>query len=103
MLIGLRLASNVALIGPGRQPLFGRRLLGRGSFTGAAEIMSVTNLGASSNAQEGILYDEPGNRIGGAVRPNTNDVEPLVRFARKNPIMTTILALGVGYLIAKIF
>jgi hypothetical protein len=35
------------------------------------------------------------------VRPNTNHVEPLVRFIRENPITTTILALGLGYLIAK--
>jgi hypothetical protein len=63
--------------------------------------MSETDVGASSTAKEAVLYDAAGNRIAGGVRPNTNHVEPLVRFIRENPITTTILALGLGYLIAK--
>ena len=63
--------------------------------------MSETDVGASSTAHEGVLYDADGNRIGGGVRRNQNRVEPLVRLAREHPITTTILALGLGYLIAK--
>jgi hypothetical protein len=62
--------------------------------------MSETNVGASSTAPDGVLYDPAGNRIAGGVRPKPRD-EPLVRFIRENPITTTILALGLGYLIAK--
>ena len=58
--------------------------------------MSETDVGASSTAQEGVLYDGAGNRIGG-VRPNTNHVEPLVRFARR----PTTTRYDLGYLIAK--
>jgi hypothetical protein len=63
--------------------------------------MSETSVGASSTAGEGVLYDEAGKRIGGGVR--TDDVEPLVRFAREQPVATFILALGIGFLIGKIF
>ena len=68
------------------------RRVRRGGRKGAGESMSETDVGASSTAQEGVLYDGAGNRIGG-VQPNTNHVEPLVRFARENPITTLATSL----------
>jgi hypothetical protein len=62
--------------------------------------MSETDIGGSSPAQSGVLYDEAGNRIaGGRTEP---DLEPLVRFAREQPLTTTLIALGIGYLFGKI-
>jgi hypothetical protein len=60
--------------------------------------MSETDVGASST--EGVLYDQAGNRIG-AGRPEPRD-EPLVRFAREQPVMLAVIALGIGYLIGKV-
>lgn len=65
--------------------------------------MSETDAGASSTAQDGALYDPAGNRIGGGVRPAAESAEPLVRFAQEQPVATFVLALGVGFLIGKIF
>jgi ElaB/YqjD/DUF883 family membrane-anchored ribosome-binding protein len=56
---------------------------------------------ASSTTQEGVLYDESGNRIGPA-RSVSENVEPVVRFAREQPFTTVLLALGIGYLIGKL-
>jgi hypothetical protein len=64
--------------------------------------MSETGVGASSTVQEGVLLDEAGNRISREVRSEGRDLEPLVRFARAQPVATAVLALGIGYLIGKI-
>lgn len=64
-------------------------------------VTSEAGVGASSTAQEGILYDQDGNRIGGGVQPERRD-EPLVRFAREQPITLAVIALGIGYLIGKV-
>jgi hypothetical protein len=61
--------------------------------------MSETDVGASGTAEGGI-YDETGNRIAGG-RTRT-EIEPLVRFAKEQPLTTAILALGIGYLLGKI-
>jgi hypothetical protein len=61
--------------------------------------MSETGVGASGTA-EGAIYDAAGNRIGGG-RTNS-EIDPLVRFAKDQPLTTAILALGIGYLLAKI-
>jgi hypothetical protein len=52
-------------------------------------------MGGSSTA----LYEQGVNRIAGAAQ---RELEPLVRFARDQPFKTFILALGIGYLIAKV-
>jgi hypothetical protein len=52
-----------------------------------------------SSTAEGVLYNEAGNRIGDAAQM---ELEPLVRFARDQPFKTLILALGIGYLTAKV-
>ena len=63
--------------------------------------MSETAPGDSSTVHSGILYDESGNRIAsGRTEP---DIEPLVRFAREQPLATALIALGIGYLVGKIF
>ncbi len=62
--------------------------------------MSETDVGASGTVQEGVLYDQAGNRIGGG-RPEPRD-EPLVRFAREQPVSLAVIALGIGYLIGKV-
>lgn len=61
--------------------------------------MSETDVGTSSTVQEGVL-DQAGNRIGGG-RPEPRD-EPLVRFAREQPVTLAVIALGIGYLIGKV-
>jgi hypothetical protein len=58
--------------------------------------MSGTDEGASTG---GALYDQAGNRIAGTAQ---RELEPLVRFARDQPYTMTILALGIGYLMAKV-
>jgi hypothetical protein len=63
--------------------------------------MSETDVGASSTAQEGVLYDQAGNRIGDGRRLEPRD-EPLVRFAREQPVTLAVIALGIGYLIGKV-
>ena len=63
--------------------------------------MSETDVGAASTAQEGVLYDQTGNRIGGGGRPERTE-EPLVRFAREQPVMLAVIALFIGYLIGKV-
>ena len=63
------------------------------------ESMSETDVGASSTAQEGVLYDQAGNRIGRGGRPRD---EPLVRFAREQPVTLVVIALCIGYLIGKV-
>ena len=63
--------------------------------------MSETDVGASGTVQEGVLYDQAGNRIGGGGRPEPRD-EPLVRFAREQPVSLAVIALGIGYLIGKV-
>ena len=61
--------------------------------------MSETGLGDSRTVHGGTLYD--GNRIAsGRTEP---DIEPLVRFAREQPLATALIALGIGYLVGKIF
>ena len=48
----------------------------------------------------GERLDQDGNRIGGG-GPERRD-EPLVRFAREQPITLAVIALGIGYLIGKV-
>jgi hypothetical protein len=48
----------------------------------------------------GVLYDGAGNIASVGSGP---DLEPLVRFAREQPVTTTLIALGIGYLIGKLF
>ena len=63
--------------------------------------MSETGLGDSSTMHSSILYDQSGNRIAsGRTEP---DIEPLVRFAREQPLATALIALGIGYLVGKMF
>ena len=61
--------------------------------------MSETEVGASGTA-EGVVFDSTGNPIAGG-RTN-REIEPLVRFAKEQPLTTAILALGIGYLPGKI-
>jgi len=61
--------------------------------------MSETGVGPSGTA-EGAIYDAAGNRIAGG-RTN-REIEPLVRFAKEQPVTTADLALGIGYLLGKI-
>jgi hypothetical protein len=61
--------------------------------------MSETGVGPSGTA-EGAIYDAAGNRIAGG-RTN-REIEPLVRFAKEQPVTTAVLALGIGYLLGKI-
>jgi hypothetical protein len=63
--------------------------------------MSETGVGDSSTAQAGVLYDEVGNRIAGG-RSEPDDLEPLVRFAREQPLTTALIALGIGYFLGKL-
>ena len=65
------------------------------------EPMSETDLGASGTAAESAIYDAAGNRIVGG--RTQSEFEPLVRFAKEQPLTTAILALGIGYLLGKIF
>ena len=44
--------------------------------------------------------DSTGKRIAGG-RTN-REIEPLVRFAKEQPVTTAVLALGIGYLLGKI-
>ena len=62
--------------------------------------MSETDVGASGTT-EGAIYDAAGNRIAGG--RTKLEIEPLVRFAKEQPLTTAILALGIGYLLGKIF
>ena len=61
--------------------------------------MSETGVGPSGTA-EGAIYDAAGNRIAGG-RTN-REIEPLVLFAKEQPVTTAVLALGIGYLLGKI-
>ena len=62
--------------------------------------MSETGVDDSSTAQQGVLLDEAGNRI--ASRRAETDLEPLVRFAREQPLKTALIAVGIGYLLGKV-
>ena len=62
--------------------------------------MSETGVGDSGTAQSSVLYDDAGNRI--ASGRGEQDLEPLVRFARDQPLMTALIALGLGYFLGKL-
>ena len=53
--------------------------------------MSETVVGASSTGEEGVLYGADGRPITGGVQREQQDLEPLVRFAREQPITTVML------------
>ena len=63
--------------------------------------MSETGMGTASTdrTDSGGLYDEMGNLISGG-RPE-RDVEALTRFVRDQPLATTLIALGIGYILGK--
>jgi hypothetical protein len=61
--------------------------------------MSEDGTGVSGAPESGGLYDNAGNRISASAQ---KELEPLVRFARDQPIATAIIAIGIGFLIAKI-
>lgn len=61
--------------------------------------MGETGVGASGTA-EGVIYDPTGNRI--ASGRTNREIEPIVGFAKEQPLTTAILALGIGYLLGKL-
>jgi hypothetical protein len=61
--------------------------------------MSETEVGAFGTAED-VICDPTGKRIAGGW--TNSEIEPLVRFAKEQPLTTAILALGIGYLLGKI-
>jgi hypothetical protein len=62
--------------------------------------MSEAEGRVSGTGEGGVLYDGAGNRI--ASLRSGPDLEPLVRFAKEQPLTTTLIALGIGYLLGKL-
>jgi len=62
--------------------------------------MSETGAVESATRGGGLL-DEAGNRIAG--RQSEQVLDPLVQFAKEQPLTTALGALALGYILGKIF